>query len=55
MKNKYFYPLSSDTLRNKDLVEANKVLFSKQLNMSKVTKIFEDVHLFFNPPISNDP
>jgi len=43
MKNKYFYPLSSDNLRNKDLVEATKVLFSRQLTMSKVTKNFEDV------------
>ena len=43
MKNKYFYPLTSDNLRNKDLVEATKVLFSRQLTMSKVTKNFEDV------------
>ncbi len=43
MKNKYFYPLNTDNLRNKDLVEATKVLFSRQLTMSKVTKNFEDV------------
>ena len=43
MKNKYFYPLTSDNLRNKDLKAASKVLSSRQLTMSKVTKNFEDV------------
>tara|TARA_Y100000590_G_scaffold363064_1_gene420533 strand:- start:4222 stop:5427 length:1206 start_codon:yes stop_codon:yes gene_type:complete len=43
MKNKYFYPLTSDNLRNKDLMAASKVLSSRQLTMSKVTRNFEDV------------
>ena len=43
MKSKYFYPLNSDNLRKQDLAKAIKVIFSRQITMSKVTKNFEDV------------
>lgn len=42
MKSKYFYPLNSDNLRKQDLAKAIKVIFSRQITMSKVTKNFED-------------
>jgi len=43
MNSKYFYPLNSDNLRKQDLAKAIKVIFSRQITMSKVTKNFEDV------------
>ena len=42
MNSKYFYPLNSDNLRKQDLAKAIKVIFSRQITMSKVTKNFED-------------
>tara|TARA_B100000686_G_C16782096_1_gene972663 strand:- start:1848 stop:3098 length:1251 start_codon:yes stop_codon:yes gene_type:complete len=41
-KNKFFYPLNHDNLRNKDLSEGIKVIFSRQLTMSNMTRKFED-------------
>ena len=42
-KSQYFYPLNSDNMRDQDLSEAIKVIFSRQLTMSKETKKFEDI------------
>ena len=32
IKSKFFYPLNSENLRNQDLAEGIKVIFSKQIN-----------------------
>ena len=42
-KNKYFYPLNSENLRNQDLAQGIKVIFSKQITMSNVTNKFENI------------
>jgi len=42
-KSQYFYPLNSDNMRDQDLSEAIKVIFSRQLTMSRETKKFEDI------------
>ena len=42
-KSQYFYPLNSDNMRDQDLSEAIKVIFSRQLTMSKETRKFEDI------------
>ena len=41
MKKKYFYPLSEDGITNQDIDQAYKVLKSKQITMSKITREFE--------------
>ena len=41
MKKKYFYPLSEDGITNEDVNLASKVLKSKQITMSKITRKFE--------------
>jgi CDP-6-deoxy-D-xylo-4-hexulose-3-dehydrase len=41
MKKKYFYPLSEDGITNQDINIASKVLKSKQITMSKITRKFE--------------
>ena len=41
MKKKYFYPLSEDGILNEDINLASKVLKSKQITMSKITRKFE--------------
>ena len=38
---KHLFPLKDSTFRNKDLIEGIKVIFSKDVTMSKVTKKFE--------------
>ena len=40
-KTKHHFPLKDSTFRNKDLIEGIKVIFSKNVTMSKVTKKFE--------------
>jgi CDP-6-deoxy-D-xylo-4-hexulose-3-dehydrase len=42
-KSKYCFPLKDFTFRNKDLIEGIKVIFSKNVTMSKVTKKFEKI------------
>ena len=44
-KNKYFYPLNSENLRNRDLAQGIKVIFSKQITMSNVTNKFENIFI----------
>ncbi len=41
MKKKYFYPLSEDGITSEDINLASKVLKSKQITMSKITRKFE--------------
>lgn len=41
MKKKYFYPLSEDGITNQDINIASKVLKTKQITMSKITRKFE--------------
>ena len=41
MKKKYFYSLSEDGITNQDINIASKVLKSKQITMSKITRKFE--------------
>ena len=40
-KTKHHFPLKDSTFRNKDLIEGIKVIFTKNVTMSKVTKKFE--------------
>ena len=40
-RSKHLFPLKDSTFRNKDLIEGIKVIFSKDVTMSKVTKEFE--------------
>ena len=40
-RSKYFFPIKDSTFRNKDLIEGIKVIISKDVTMSKVTKRFE--------------
>jgi len=40
-RSKHLFPLKDSTFRNKDLIEGIKVIFSKDVTMSKVTKKFE--------------
>lgn len=40
-KNRFFYPLKDNSLRNKDLIEGIKVILSKNLTMMKKTLDFE--------------
>ena len=40
-RSKHLFPLKDSTFRNKDLIEGIKVIFSKEVTMSKVTKKFE--------------
>ena len=40
-RTKHLFPLKDSTFRNKDLIEGIKVIFSKDVTMSKVTKKFE--------------
>jgi len=40
-RSKYLFPIKDSTFRNKDLIEGIKVIFSKDVTMSKVTKKFE--------------
>ena len=42
-RSKYLFPLKDSTFRNKDLIEGIKVIFSKNVTMSKVTKKFEKI------------
>ena len=47
-KQKHLFPLKdSSTLRNKDLIEGIKVILSKDVTMSKVTKKFEKIFRSF--------
>ena len=39
-RSKHLFPLKDSTFRNKDLIEGIKVIFSKDVTMSKVTKKF---------------
>ncbi len=50
-RSKHCFPLKDFTFRNKDLIEGIKVIFSKNVTMSKVTKKFEKInknYLFIN-------
>ena len=40
---KHLFPLKDHTFRNKDLIEGIKVILSKDVTMSKITKKFEKV------------
>ena len=40
-RSKHLFPLKDSTFRNKDLIEGIKVIFSRDVTMSKVTKKFE--------------
>ena len=40
-RSKHLFPLKDSTFRNKDLIEGIKVIMSKDVTMSKVTKKFE--------------
>ena len=40
-RSKYLFPIKDSTFRNKDLIEGIRVIFSKEVTMSKVTKKFE--------------
>ena len=40
-RTKHLFPLKDSTFRNKDLIEGIKVILSKDVTMSKVTKKFE--------------
>ena len=42
-RSKYLFPIKDSTFRNKDLIEGIKVIISKNVTMSKVTKKFEKV------------
>ena len=42
-RSKHLFPLKDSTFRNKDLIEGIKVILSKNVTMSKVTKKFEKV------------
>ena len=42
-RSKHCFPLKDFTFRNKDLIEGIKVIFSKNVTMSKVTKKFEKI------------
>tara|TARA_B100000315_G_scaffold139369_1_gene128444 strand:+ start:352 stop:1596 length:1245 start_codon:yes stop_codon:yes gene_type:complete len=42
-RSKHYFPLKDFTFRNKDLIEGIKVIFSKNVTMSKVTKKFEKI------------
>ena len=42
-KNKYFYPLKDNSLRNSDLMEGIKVILSKNVTMMKRTLNFENL------------
>lgn len=42
LKKKYKYPLLTNAFSNSDIIAAKKVLISKQITMSKVTKNFEN-------------
>ena len=39
-RSKYLFPIKDSTFRNKDLIEGIKVIFSKEVTMSKVTRKF---------------
>ena len=41
-RSKHLFPLKDSTFRNKDLIEGIKVIFSKNVTMSTVTKKFEN-------------
>lgn len=40
-RSKYLFPIKDSTFRNKDLIEGIKVIISKDVTMSKITKKFE--------------
>ena len=40
-RSKHLFPIKDSTFRNKDLIEGIKVIISKNVTMSKVTKKFE--------------
>ena len=40
-RTRHLFPIKDSTFRNKDLIEGIKVIFSKEVTMSKVTKEFE--------------
>ena len=40
-RSKYLFPIKDSTFRNKDLIEGIKVIISKNVTMSKITKKFE--------------
>ena len=42
-RSKHLFPIKDSTFRNKDLIEGIKVILSKNVTMSKVTKKFEKV------------
>ena len=42
-RTKNLFPLKDSTFRNKDLIEGIKVILSKNVTMSKITKKFERV------------
>ena len=42
-RSKHLFPLKDSTFRNKDLIEGIKVILSKDVTMSKITKKFEKV------------
>ena len=42
-RSKYLFPLKDSTFRNKDLIEGIKIILSKNVTMSKVTKKFEKI------------
>jgi CDP-6-deoxy-D-xylo-4-hexulose-3-dehydrase len=42
-RSKHLFPLKDSTFRNKDLIEGIKVILSKDVTMSKVTKKFEKI------------
>ena len=42
-RSKHYFPLKDSTFRSKDLIEGIKVIFSRNVTMSKVTKKFEKI------------
>ena len=42
-RSKHLFPLKDSTFRNKDLIEGIKIILSKNVTMSKITKKFEKV------------
>ena len=40
-RSRHLFPLKDSTFRNKDLIEGIKVILSKDVTMSKITKKFE--------------
>ena len=42
-RSKHLFPLTDSPFKNKDLIEGSKVILSKNMTMSKITKKFEKI------------